>query len=179
MTKTREVLIPAPDPDNWTLIEKTGISFQVLWEDPETGATISLLDAPEGSGVPTKHAHASNQFMYCIEGEYEYTESELTLTKGSFYMNPKGNPHGPTRANKRSSGKVIFSFSRSVPSDLPTRSSSPTRSRMSSTTWKAVPIFIPKRASASRCSSGAPLKYAPQRKAAAYSAAVLSSMMRK
>jgi len=102
MTKTREVLIPAPDPDNWTLIEKTGISFQVLWEDPDTGATISLLDAPEGSGVPTKHAHASNQFMYCIEGEYEYTESKLTLTKGAFYMNPKGNPHGPTRANKRS-----------------------------------------------------------------------------
>ena len=40
--------------------------------------------------------------MYCLEGEYEYTDTGLILRPGSFYMNPKGHPHGPTRANKHS-----------------------------------------------------------------------------
>lgn len=101
MADTKEILIPQPDPDKWVYLEKTGVSIQVLWENEETGATISLLDAPAGSGVPTKHTHASNQFMYCIEGEYEYTDSGLKLGPGAFYMNPKGHPHGPTKAHTR------------------------------------------------------------------------------
>ena len=40
--------------------------------------------------------------MYCLEGNYEYTDSGLRLTPGSFYMNPKDHPHGPTIAHERS-----------------------------------------------------------------------------
>lgn len=76
--------------------------MNVLWEDTHTGASIAILEFPEDSGIPTEHVHASNQFMYCIEGEYEYLTSGLTLRKGSFYMNPKGNRHGPTKARRRS-----------------------------------------------------------------------------
>ena len=99
---TEEILVDQLDPDKWVLIEKTGFSLYHFWEHPDTGASIVLLDVPEGLGVPVKHTHASNQFMYCLEGKYEYTDSGLILRPGSFYMNPKGHPHGPTIAHKKS-----------------------------------------------------------------------------
>src|SRR5262245_38054319 len=72
-----------------------------LWEDPKTGASFCILDVPKGAGIPISHRHASNQFMYCIKGTYEYSNPGLTLNAGSFYMNPKGHPHGPTVAKSR------------------------------------------------------------------------------
>lgn len=90
------------DPDEWQTFEKFELKQYMLWEHPETGASIALLDFPKGSGIPDKHSHASNQFMYCLEGHYEYTDSNLTLKPGSFYGNPKDNPHGPTIAHERS-----------------------------------------------------------------------------
>jgi 2,4'-dihydroxyacetophenone dioxygenase len=90
------------DPAKWMTFEKTGLRAYTLWVHPQTGASVALLDFPEGSGVPDKHTHASNQFMYCLEGEYEYTDSKIVLRPGDFYMNPKDHPHGPTRAHKRS-----------------------------------------------------------------------------
>ena len=54
----------------------------------------------KGAGIPAPHSHASNQFMYCIEGKYEYTSTRVLLTPGSFYCNPKGNVHGPTIAHE-------------------------------------------------------------------------------
>ena len=80
----------------------SGLKQYFLWNNPETGGSIAILDFPEGAGVPVKHSHASNQFMFCIEGEYAYTENNIVLTPGSFYMNPKDHPHGPTKALKRS-----------------------------------------------------------------------------
>ena len=101
---TREVLIKKGDldPARWQQFEKIGLKQYVLWTHPETGASITLLEFPAGSGIPEKHAHASNQFMYCLEGKYEYTDSQLTLEPGDFYMNPKDHPHGPTMAHERS-----------------------------------------------------------------------------
>jgi len=100
---TREILLPEPDPTKWVTLDKAGgMRLNVLWEHPETGASIALLEAPEGAGIPIRHVHASNQFMYCLEGEYEYLEPGLTLRPGSFYMNPQGNPHGPTVARRPS-----------------------------------------------------------------------------
>jgi len=100
---TREVHLAEPDPGKWVLLEKTGgIRVNTLWEHADTGATIALLDIPAGAGVPIRHSHASNQFMYCLEGEYEYLEPRsLVLRPGAFYMNPKDHPHGPTRARTR------------------------------------------------------------------------------
>jgi quercetin dioxygenase-like cupin family protein len=99
--KTRELLIPKPDPRKWRNIP-AGFRIYPLWEHPRTGASIALFHCPKGVGVPTRHVHASNQFMYCLEGEYEYTATGLKLKPGTFYMNPKGHPHGPTVARKDS-----------------------------------------------------------------------------
>ena len=101
---TEETLVDTNnlDPSDWQTFEKFELKQYVLWEHPETGASITLLDFPKGTGIPTKHSHASNQFMYCLEGKYEYTDSKLVLGPGSFYSNPKDHPHGPTIAHERS-----------------------------------------------------------------------------
>ena len=90
------------DPEKWMTFENIELRQYILWENPATGGSIALLDFPAGSGIPEKHSHASNQFMYCLQGEYEYTDSNIILTAGNFYMNPKDHPHGPTLARKRS-----------------------------------------------------------------------------
>ncbi|WP_027554186.1 cupin domain-containing protein [Bradyrhizobium sp. Cp5.3] len=101
---TQELLIQLKDvaPDQWIDFPDYGFRQYFFWKNPQTGASMAALDFQEGGGVPVKHSHASNQFMYCIEGEYEYTDSKLVLLPGSFYMNPKDHPHGPTLARKRS-----------------------------------------------------------------------------
>jgi 2,4'-dihydroxyacetophenone dioxygenase len=96
-----EEIIRGPDPDSWVTVDKAGgLRVNVLWENKETGASISLIEVPAGAGVPSRHTHASTQFMYCLKGEYEYLQPEpgIVLREGDLYRNPKGNPHGPTRA---------------------------------------------------------------------------------
>jgi hypothetical protein len=102
--KSLEVLIDTNslDPEKWLQFPDYGFRQYFLWKNEATGASIALLDYDVGGGIPLKHSHASNQFMYCLDGEYEYTDSKLVLTRGSFYMNPKDHPHGPTIAHKRS-----------------------------------------------------------------------------
>jgi 2,4'-dihydroxyacetophenone dioxygenase len=90
------------DPAKWLRFPEHGFSGYTLWVHPETGASVTLLEVEAGRGNPDRHTHASNQFMYCIEGEYEYLSSGITLRPGDFYMNPKDHPHGPTRAHKKS-----------------------------------------------------------------------------
>jgi quercetin dioxygenase-like cupin family protein len=72
----------------------------MLWRNDETGASIALVRFEAGSGIPTPHQHASNQFMYCLAGRYEYPASGYVLTPGSFYWNPVGHVHGPTIAHE-------------------------------------------------------------------------------
>lgn len=90
------------DDDAWVNFPDYGFRQYFLWKNEETGASIAILEYDKGGRIPTKHTHASNQFMYCLEGDYEYTDSGLRLRPGSFYMNPKGHPHGPTVAHERS-----------------------------------------------------------------------------
>ena len=101
---TREVLIDIAslDPEKWLDFPDYGFRQYFLWRNPDTGASTAVLEFEAGGGVPIKHAHASNQFMYCVSGEYVYTDSNLVLTAGAFYMNPKDHPHGPTLARARS-----------------------------------------------------------------------------
>lgn len=101
---TLEVLLQTTelDPAAWLDFPEYGFRQYFLWKHPDTGASIALLEYQEGGRIPVKHTHASNQFMYCLEGDYEYTDTGLRLKPGAFYMNPKDHPHGPTVAHERS-----------------------------------------------------------------------------
>ncbi len=96
-----EVLLNTPE-EAWRQKSLPGLSEIRLWNNEETGASISLVKFLKGSGIPDQHKHASNQFMYCLSGEYEYTSTGVVLRPGSFYWNPKGNVHGPTTAHQDS-----------------------------------------------------------------------------
>ena len=94
-----ELLIQTKDVP-WREKSLKGVSEKMLWRDEATSATIALIRFAKGCGIPSPHSHASNQFMYCLEGKYEYTATKVVLTAGCFYCNPKGNVHGPTIAHE-------------------------------------------------------------------------------
>lgn len=99
MFRFREILVQSQDHE-W--LEKTldGLSHKPLWRNEETGASISLVRFTAGSGIPLRHSHASNQFMFCLSGKYRYVPTGLVLEPGSFYWNPQGCLHGPTYAEE-------------------------------------------------------------------------------
>ncbi|MDE2572452.1 MAG: cupin domain-containing protein [bacterium] len=82
----------------WRAKSLPGLYEKRLWSDERSGASISLVKFERGSGIPQPHKHASNQFMYCLSGRYEYQHSGLVLLPGHFYCNPKGAVHGPSVA---------------------------------------------------------------------------------
>jgi 2,4'-dihydroxyacetophenone dioxygenase len=94
-----EVLIQS-DRMPWREKSLAGISEKMLWRDEATGASIALIKFAKGAGIPQPHLHASNQFMFCVSGRYEYTRTGVVLTPGAFYLNPKGNVHGPAIAHE-------------------------------------------------------------------------------
>jgi quercetin dioxygenase-like cupin family protein len=83
-------LLIASDELPWWPKSLPGLSEKMLWRHEETGASIALVCLEKGAGIPEPHRHASNQFMFCLSGAYEYTATGLLLTPGSFYWNPKG-----------------------------------------------------------------------------------------
>lgn len=86
----------------WTPKSFPGLAQKMLWRDEESGASIALVRFAAGSGIPAPHAHASNQFMFCLSGRYVYVPTGFTLVQGSFYWNPRGAMHGPTLAQEES-----------------------------------------------------------------------------
>ena len=101
MGRFREILVRLDDVE-WVDKTLAGLSQKMLWRDDTTGASIGLVKFEAGAGVPSRHAHASNQFMFCVSGRYTYVPTGITLTPGTFYWNPKGSLHGPTRAEETS-----------------------------------------------------------------------------
>lgn len=97
----REILLQTGDLD-WADKTLAGLSHKALWRNEDTGASISLVRFQAGAGIPSRHSHASNQFMFCLSGRYTYVPTGITLTQGSFYWNPKGSLHGPTHADEES-----------------------------------------------------------------------------
>ena len=79
--KTLEILINREDldPDQWINFPEYGFRQYFLFKNTETGASIAILEYEKGGRIPVKHVHASNQFMYCLEGDYEYTAVGLRL----------------------------------------------------------------------------------------------------
>ncbi|WP_454874676.1 cupin domain-containing protein [Paraburkholderia xenovorans] len=94
-----EILIQSNDLE-WRPKSLKGVHEKMLWRDEATGASIALIRFEKGVGIPQPHSHASNQFMFCLSGKYEYTSTGVTLVAGSFYCNPKGLVHGPTLAHE-------------------------------------------------------------------------------
>ena len=94
-----EILIQADEMD-WRAKSLPGVHEKMLWRNKETGASVALIKVEKGVGIPEPHAHDSNQFMYCLQGRYEYLPTGLVLVPGSFYCNPKGMVHGPTMAHE-------------------------------------------------------------------------------
>ena len=84
----------------WREKSLKGIHEKMLWRNEETGASIALIKFDKGAGIPKPHYHSANQFMFCLQGKYEYTSTGVTLTAGCFYCNPKGNVHGPAVAHE-------------------------------------------------------------------------------
>ena len=99
MASLDEVLLQSNDIP-WRAKSLAGVSEKMLWRDEKLGSSIALIKFDAGASIPAPHLHASNQFMFCLKGKYEYTKAGVTLTPGSFYWNPKGNVHGPTLAHE-------------------------------------------------------------------------------
>lgn len=97
----QEILLQTDDLQ-WVEKSLAGLSHKMLWRDEKTEASIALVRFERGTGIPSAHSHASNQFMFCLSGRYVYLPTGTTLTKGSFYWNPKGSVHGPTLAEETS-----------------------------------------------------------------------------
>jgi 2,4'-dihydroxyacetophenone dioxygenase len=97
----KEILLHTDDLE-WVDKSLAGLSHKMLWRNEETEASIALVRFEKGAGIPSAHMHASNQFMFCLAGKYRYIPTGTTLTKGSFYWNPKGSTHGPTVADEES-----------------------------------------------------------------------------
>lgn len=102
MAELSEIVIQADDDTGWKDLSRPGAAAKILWENEETGFSIALFKVAKGSGVPSRHVHASNQFMFCLKGRYRYTASDVVLTPGKFYWNPKDHPHGPTETEEDS-----------------------------------------------------------------------------
>lgn len=101
MFRFREILLHTEDLD-WADKTLDGLSQKMLWRDDRTEASIALVRFRRGAGIPSRHAHASNQFMYCLRGRYTYVPTGITLVPGSIYWNPRGSSHGPTLAEEES-----------------------------------------------------------------------------
>jgi 2,4'-dihydroxyacetophenone dioxygenase len=97
--KLEEILIQS-ESVAWREKSLKGVHEKMLWRNEETGASIALIKFDQGAGIPQPHYHASNQFMFCLKGRYEYTATGVVLTAGCFYCNPKGHVHGPAIAHE-------------------------------------------------------------------------------
>jgi 2,4'-dihydroxyacetophenone dioxygenase len=93
----KELFLEATGKETWPATKMPGLAVRELWVR-EGGISISLLRFDKGAGLNRRHRHASNQFMYCLSGQYSYPDSDIVLSPGDFYWNPKGNFHGPAKA---------------------------------------------------------------------------------
>jgi 2,4'-dihydroxyacetophenone dioxygenase len=94
MTDVKEILLQTADIP-WREKSLKGLYEKMLWRAENDQGSIALVKFEKGVGIPAPHSHDSNQFMFVLEGHYEYTETGVNLKAGSFYWNLKGNVHGP------------------------------------------------------------------------------------
>ena len=79
----------------------------MLWRNEETGASIAMIKFDKGAGIPAPHYHASNQFMICLKGRYEYTKTGVIADRRLVLLQPEGQrarARGRARRNRRHRG---------------------------------------------------------------------------
>lgn len=91
----KEILVN-PEKVEWETIKLSGIKIKYLHKDAKTGASLALVKFAKGMGIPEPHLHASNQFMYVLNGKFSYPGIEVG--EGMLYINPKDHVHGPSKA---------------------------------------------------------------------------------
>ena len=74
----------------WREKSLKGVHEKMLWRNEETGASIALIKFDKGAGIPQPHYHASNQFMFCLKGRYEYTSTAVVLTRRMLLLQSQG-----------------------------------------------------------------------------------------
>ena len=114
--RTKEILIAGLDPKKWREIWP-GFRVYSLRRSRGKGLSIGLFHCAKGVGS-TPHRHASNQFMYCLKGEYFYPATGVRIKPGSFYMNPRGRAHGPAVALKET---LMLEMYDGPPAPIPVR----------------------------------------------------------
>ena len=94
--KSLELLIRNQDldPTKWLDFPDFGLRQYFFWKHSANRGSIALLEFQKGGNIPVQHIHASNQFMYCLEGDYEYTAVRLRLRPGDS-DEPEGQPGRP------------------------------------------------------------------------------------
>ena len=82
-----------------------GISEKMLWRNEETGASIALIKFDKGAGIPQPHYHASNQFMFCLKGKYEYSSTGVVLDAWLLLLQSEGQCSRPCDGARRDDGR--------------------------------------------------------------------------
>lgn len=89
----------------WEEVPVIGGKRKVLRVDEASGAITFLLKVDKGWRLEP-HEHPSTESIYVIRGKVEHTGK--VLTEGFYYINPKGNFHGPVVAIEESIMLISF-----------------------------------------------------------------------
>ena len=89
MPKLEEILVDT-DKVPWREKSLKGISEKMLWRNEETGASIAMIKFAKGAGIPQPHYHSSNQFMFCLQGRYEYTSTGVGADRRQLLLQSEG-----------------------------------------------------------------------------------------
>ena len=81
----------------WILGPYEGVKLKILHKDEETGGIVVLRKFEAGATIPAHTHYLANEWAYVLSGEWE--DSEKVYTEGTLFHAPKGERHGPHKAN--------------------------------------------------------------------------------
>jgi quercetin dioxygenase-like cupin family protein len=83
-----------------------GVELLVLHKNEITGGVTVLRKFKAGVTVPAHIHPQANEFVYVLSGEWD--ESGTVYREGAYFFAPKGQPHGPHRAQTEVISLTIF-----------------------------------------------------------------------
>ena len=81
----------------WQPGPSAGVQLKILHKDEATGGVVVLRKFEAGIEVPAHTHPLANEWAYVLFGEWE--EAEQVYTEGTLFHAPKGERHGPHKAN--------------------------------------------------------------------------------